>query len=280
MRVRATDAAGNVETPSSRSFTIDRAAPQTTIDSNPTNPTGSNGASFDFSSNEGSSTFECRIDGGAWGACTSPKSYASLSDGSHTFDVRATDVAGNTDASPAAYTWVVDTAAPSSTIAFPAAAGAYTRRLERGLRHERLLRHLLDGTGSGVGQVQVSIRQGAGNYWNGSGFSSGTEVWNTATIGGGNWSLAFPAASFPADGSYTVRVRAVDNASNNETPASRTFTIDRTAPQTTIDSTPMNPTGSTAPASTSARTRAAPPSSAASTAAPGAPAPAPRATPA
>ena len=246
VRVRATDVAGNVETPSTRTFTIDRAAPQTTIDSNPTNPSGSNAATFTFSSSEGGSTFECRIDGGAWGACTSPRNYTSLTDGSHTFDVRATDVAGNTDASPASYTWLVDTTAPSSTVTFPANSGTYnTAGWNAGCGTNGLCGTYGDGSGSGVSQVQVSIRQGAGNYWNGTSFASATEVWNTATLAGGNWSLTFPAASFPADGSYTVRVRAVDAVANTETPSNRTFTIDRTAPQTTIDSNPASQTSST-----------------------------------
>ena len=246
VRVRATDAAGNVETPSSRSFTIDRSAPQTTIDSNPSNPSSSSSATFTFSSSEGSSTFECRLDGGSWGACTSPADYTSLTEGSHTFDVRATDVAANVDASPASYTWVVDTVAPTSTVSFPASAGTYnTAGWNTGCGTNGFCGTYSDGTGSGVAQVQVSIRQGAGNYWNGTSFGSGTEVWNNGTIAGGNWSLTFPAASFPADDTYTVRVRAVDDAANTETPSSRSFTIDRAAPQTTIDSNPPSQTSST-----------------------------------
>jgi hypothetical protein len=245
VRVRSTDAAGNVETPSSRTFTIDATPPQTTIDTNPSNPSGSASATFTFSSSEGSSTFECRIDGGVWGSCTSGHNYPSLADGSHTFDVRATDSVGNQDASAASYTWLVDTSAPTSTTSFPGASGEYNLAgWNAGCAASGLCGTYGDGAGSGVSQVQVSIRQGTGNYWDGTGFSSGSEVWNTASLAGGNWSYAFAAAGFPADDNYTIRVRGTDVAGNVETPNSRSFTIDRTAPQTTIDTSPANPTSS------------------------------------
>ena len=230
IRVRATDNVNLVETPSSRSFTIDRVAPDTTIDSNPSNPSTSANASFSFSSTEGSSTFECQIDGGGYSSCTSPKSYSSLSEGSHTFLVRATDVAGNTDGSAASYTWTVDTVAPSSTTSFPASAGTYnTSGWNAGCGTIGFCGTYSDAT-SGVQKVEISIRQGAGNYWNGTSFGSGSEVFQTASLAGGSWSYAFPASSFPADGSYTIRVKATDNATNAETPASRSFTYDATNP--------------------------------------------------
>ncbi len=231
MRVRATDVAGNVQTPSSRTFTIDRDEPQTTIDSNPAHPTASTSASFTFSSDEGGSTFQCRLDGGSWGACTSPQGYASLADGSHTFEVRATDASGNQDSSAASYTWLVDTTAPSSTTTFPAASGEYnTAGWAAGCAPVGFCGTYSDGSGSGVAQVQISVRQGSGNYWNGSAFSSGTEVWNSASLAAGSWSYAFAAGGFPADGNYTVRVRAVDTVANSESPSSRTFAYDTTSP--------------------------------------------------
>jgi hypothetical protein len=95
----------------------DVTAPDTSITSHPSNPSNSTSASFDFTGSDevggsGVAAFECDLDGGGFSACTSPKSYTSLSNGSHTFQVRAKDTAGNTDATPASFTWVVDTTAP------------------------------------------------------------------------------------------------------------------------------------------------------------------------
>ncbi len=235
VRVRAVDAVANTQTPSSRTFTIDRAAPQTTIDSTPADPTSATSAAFDFSADEGGSSFECRLDGGAWGACTSPKSYAGLADGSHTFQVRATDVAGNTDGSPASFTWLVDTTAPSSTVTFPSSSGSYTAaEWDGGCATAGLCGTYADGSGSGVAEVEVSIRRGSGNYWDGSGFTSGSEVWNDATLAAGNWSYGLDSSDFPGDGNYTVRVRARDDVANTETASSLTFELDATAPSSTI----------------------------------------------
>ncbi|MCW2991428.1 MAG: Fibronectin type domain protein, partial [Solirubrobacterales bacterium] len=96
----------------------DTTAPATQIDSGPSGTIAVSSASFAFSSDDGAATFECRLDGGAWGACSSPKAYASLADGSHTFEVRATDAAGNTDQTPAlrAFTVSTDTTAPQTQI--------------------------------------------------------------------------------------------------------------------------------------------------------------------
>ncbi len=117
-RVRATDAASNTDpTPASYTWTVDTAAPETTITANPPDPSASASASFSFSSSEAGSTFECQLDSGGFSACTNPKAYTGLSDGSHTFQVRATDAASNVDATPATYAWMIDRTAPVLTIA-------------------------------------------------------------------------------------------------------------------------------------------------------------------
>jgi hypothetical protein len=65
-----------------------------------------------LASTEAGSTFTCKLDGGAWAKCSSPKSYSSLATGAHQFSVRATDAAGNTDASPATRSWTVTATTP------------------------------------------------------------------------------------------------------------------------------------------------------------------------
>ena len=115
-QVRAVDAAGNRDpSPASYTWSVDTAAPQTTIDSGPSGLTNDSTPTFGFSSEVGAG-FQCRVDNAAFAACTSPHTTAAMTDGSHTFEVRATDAAGNTDPTPAQRAVTVDTAAPQTTI--------------------------------------------------------------------------------------------------------------------------------------------------------------------
>ncbi len=243
IRVRATDTATNLQsTPVSRTFTIDTAAPNTSITAQPSDPTNSIAPSFSFTSSEGGSTFECQLDGGGYSSCTSPKSYTGQTQGSHTFQVRATDTAGNTDATPASFTWTIDTTAPSSTISFPAAAGIY-----RTATWNDFSGSASDTGGAALANVQISIQRVSSSlYWNGSAFADAVENWRPAT-GTASWSLAFAVSNFPADGDYMIRVRATDTATNVQTPISRTFEVDTAAPNTSITAQPNDPTNSTAP---------------------------------
>ncbi len=214
--VRAVDAAGNPDpSPSTRSWTVDATPPQTTIDSGPSGLTNDASPSFGFSSSEGGSSFECRLDSNQasdWQSCTSPKSYSSLGDGSHTFEVRATDSVGNTDQTPASRGFTVDATAPQTTI---------------------------DSGPSGLTN-DPSPSFGFSSSEGGSSFecrldSNQASDWQSCTSPKSHGSLS--------DGSHTFDVRATDPAGNvDPTPASRSFAIDTTGPQTTIDSGPSGTT--------------------------------------
>ena len=113
------DANFNESTSAGVAHTVDAIPPDTTIDSNPPDPSTSGSASFTFSGTDagtGLASFECKLDGGSFAACTSPKDYPGLADGSHTFQVRAIDGVGNVDPTPDSFTWTIDTTAPDTTI--------------------------------------------------------------------------------------------------------------------------------------------------------------------
>lgn len=57
--------------------------------------------------NSGVASYQCSLDGAAFAACTSPMSYANLTEGAHQFAVRAIDRAGNVSA-PALFNWTID----------------------------------------------------------------------------------------------------------------------------------------------------------------------------
>jgi large repetitive protein len=124
-KVNATDAAGNeVQSAATRTFTVDTTAPDTTITDGPSGTVNSASATFEFSSTDAGSTFECSLDGATFAACDAPRTLSDL----YTFFVRAKDAAGNTDASPATQTWTVDTTpvdttAPTVTAKTPTGTG-------------------------------------------------------------------------------------------------------------------------------------------------------------
>src|SRR4051812_48081987 len=118
LKVRAKTPAGKLDsTPAERAFTVDADAPDTTIVIGPLDGGQSTDRtpSFNSSSSEANSTFECRLDndtkGGvdtvAWAPCAANWKLSELAGGKHTVEVRATDPAGNTDATPAKRTWTV-----------------------------------------------------------------------------------------------------------------------------------------------------------------------------
>ncbi len=209
--VQATDKAGNTDaTAATWSWAIDTTAPDTTITSQPANPTNQTSARFAFSSTEAGASFECRMDGGGYAACTSPKTYA-LTAGNHTFDARSIDPAGSTDGSPATYSWAIDTNVPDTTITSQPA--------------------------NPTNQTSASFT-----------FSS-TEAgasFECQMDGGGYAPCPSPKTYSLSAGSHTFDVRSTDAAGNvDASPATCSWVIDTTAPDTTITGRPANPTNQT-----------------------------------
>jgi hypothetical protein len=199
-----------------------------TIQSGPANPTRQTSATFSFSDATPGASMICSLDGAAFTACSSPTSYSGLAQGTHNFRVEA--VAGTRTSAAASFKWTIDTTPPVVKLLFPKNKGLYDAASWNA--------GCAAGAGecgsasdpSGVASVTVSVlRQGTGKYWNGSAFSSFTEVFHTAA-GTTEWRSALP---LPPDGEYTVHVRATD-AVDNTTPAasqlSASFQIDTQAP--------------------------------------------------
>ncbi|GAB3865413.1 hypothetical protein GCM10028801_35860 [Nocardioides maradonensis] len=208
--VAAVDAAGNVDlTPASRDWTVDTTAPDTSIDSGPSATVGSGSASFTYSGTPASDTdhFTCTLDGSTVPCGSGGKSFSGLGDGSHTFTVAAVDAVGNVDPTPASRTWTVDTTAPDTSI---------------------------DSGPSGT------VPSGRASFTYSGTPASDTDHF-TCTLDGSPVTCANTGRTVTglADGSHTFMVAAVDAVGNVDgTPASRTWRVDTTPPDTSIDSGP------------------------------------------
>jgi len=185
------------------------------------------------------------------GTGTSPKAFDVLSCDdtppvSGSYDYRVTGKLRTWTSSGVASITFADTTAPISVISSPTAT-VYSASTWNGGCVSTICGTASDTGGSGLEKVELGIRRGSGNYWNGSAFSSASEVWNLAS-GTSGWTYGFPAANFPADGLYTVSARATDNALNVQSPVTtQTFTIDTTAPSigasTIVATTGTSPSG-------------------------------------
>jgi acid phosphatase type 7 len=94
--------------PASGSVT-DTTPPDTTITSGPSGSVTGTTATFEFTSDEPGSTYQCQLLPleSAPTSCTSPKAYSGLTAGTeYTFSVWATDASANTDATPATLTFI------------------------------------------------------------------------------------------------------------------------------------------------------------------------------
>jgi hypothetical protein len=198
------------------------ALPNTAIDAKPANPTKATAASFTYHAIPAAEAeFECRLDGAPFANCpTTGIEYAGpLSSTSHSFEVRGVNSAG-ADSTPAAFTWTIDTTAPTATIQTrpadpsPGISAAFTYQSnEVGSKFECSL-------SSGVNPPAFASCPATGKTYSGL-----------------------------ADGDYSFEVRAIDAAGNQGSPVSFEWTVDNsladlTPPQTTLLSRPPDPSES------------------------------------
>jgi hypothetical protein len=85
----------------------DTVPPQTILGKHPKHRTHRASATFTFSSDETSSSFQCRIDKKPFRRCVAPRTYRHLRPGAHVFRVASIDLAGNIDATPSKFSWRV-----------------------------------------------------------------------------------------------------------------------------------------------------------------------------
>ena len=282
--VRAVDAAGNIDpTPATRTFTVETTTPDTVVLSGPTGATNLASPSFTFTSTKPNSTFECRLGTAAFAPCTSPHSVGPLIDGDYTLSVRARDASGNVDETPATRSFTVDTAAPQTTLeaggppvfTFSSEAGAtFECRLNSADFTSCTSPHNVGALADGTYTFDVRARDAAGNVDPTPREPDVHDRYDRAEHDvGGRWSAGVHVqrqrgrdvrvpdqcrgvrgCTSPhdvgalADGTYTFEVRARDAAGNvDQTPASRTFTIDTVPPDTTITAGPTGPTANASP---------------------------------
>lgn len=191
-RVRETDGVGLVSDVATRKWTAKTPAPPAPPATPPAAPTRVSGpaeltknkvSSIAFTGADPAGTgFECRIDAGAWAACTSPFTTPTLADGAHTADVRQLNAAGPGAVLTTA--WTVDTVRPASPTMVQQPIGSvadatarFVFTVEAGATAECQLdsgawmpcASPFEVTGLAVGAHRVVIRQtdAAGNVSNG-----------------------------------------------------------------------------------------------------------------
>ena len=229
LSVWATDAYGNVESPpATYTWILDTTPPDTSFAAKPGNPSGDSTGDFTFASTEPPSTYECKLDTpagpGSWALCNAgtptSTSYTTptLTEGSQTLSVRAIDAAGNTDLSPATYTWVYSASLPATTIDTKPAnptkvtTGNFT---------------FTNSKSPVTYECKLDTPGGAGTWAPCNAGDPSTPGYTTGTL---------------TDGTYTLSVKSTFAGSVVEDPpVTYTWLVDTVAPDTSIVDKPANP---------------------------------------
>lgn len=151
-------------------------------------------------------------------------------------DVNVCDIAGNCNTTPVTSNGAdQDFTVPTSVIVSPTNTG--TNAVVYSNSWDGTIEGTATDTLSGVGSVELSIKDIDGRYWNGSDWSSTSEVFVTAT-GTNNWSYILPS---PLEGSYTITSHATDGANNRENTYTITIILDKTIPEVALSIDPLVP---------------------------------------
>ncbi|WP_158620144.1 Ig-like domain-containing protein [Corallococcus sicarius] len=218
LKVRSIDAADRSTESDLRLFALDGTGPETTIGNKPAALVNQTTANFTFTS-EADATFECLLDYSAsqFVPCSAVVEFANLAEGPHILLVRAKDTVGNLDPTPAVHRWEVDSTKPDAPLLTAPLAGASVATRQP----------TISGTaepGSTVTIIQT--------------VPSGAVLVTALASAGGSWSwIVTPQLT---DGTtYTVKATATDKAGNVSLDSGlRSFTVDVTAPNTTLGSGP------------------------------------------
>ena len=165
------------------------------------------------------SSYECKLDGGSFAPCERSPAIQVAADGHHTLAVRARDAVGNVDPTPATYSWVRDTTAPSTPVPSAPLDGAANlatttsfswKRSADALSGVSSYQLLVDGT------LRATVQQSA------CGLTCTVEVPELA------------------NGPHTWSVQVSDIADNTNQSATSTFSVDAEPP---APPSPLSPTG-------------------------------------
>jgi hypothetical protein len=179
-------------TPATRTWTVDTVAPKVSITAGPATASSDRTPTFAFKATESGVRYSCKVDGGSWTSCTSPRTTGTLASGSHTFWARATDAAGNTGPSSTGWKFVIDYTRPDTRIT--SGPGITTTD------STPTLRFASSETGS---TFQCRVDRGE--------WRSCRSGWTTKRL---------------SKGKHVLAVRAIDKARNvDATPAARTTTV-------------------------------------------------------
>ena len=237
--VRQTDVAGNVSGLNAFNFTLDTVAPTIAITTpiagdnivnaaeaatgfaiNGTTTGIADGQTATIvlvnSANAVVDTYTPIVGGNAWSITVTSTQAQALANGSYTVKADVSDVAGNA-AGEASQALSVNKAALSIAITTPIAGDNIVNAAEAAAGFS------IQGTTTGVADGQIATITIVN--------SANTVLFTFNPVVSGNaWSVTVPGTDHLVDGSYTIKADVSDQAGNQAPEATRTLTVDETAP--------------------------------------------------